>query len=313
LEDLHLDERIMQFLSIVNTMFTKINQQEQPRFHARHYSVTPLGTRSGLIQWVDGATPLFGLYKRWQQREAVLQAQKDSFPQPQPVPPVPRPSELYYSRIGPALKAVGMSLDVSRRDWPLSVMKDVLKELMEATPSNLLAKELWCSCITPSEWMTHNIESALGATGVEGIFRLSCEQVNTPLHFTLLSYNTDETLLRSDVYLQVVQIMRRGRETLLTLLEAFVYDPLVDWTAGGEVNWFKNRDETLAVLPQVEEAVDEYLVLQDLLCQGEKLQAKLQEEMDFLEGAENHPDHVILTLEHRSQTEQHCSLGVCVN
>lgn len=66
----------MQFLSIVNTMFTKINQQEQPRFHARHYSVTPLGTRSGLIQWVDGATPLFGLYKRWQQREAVLQAQK---------------------------------------------------------------------------------------------------------------------------------------------------------------------------------------------------------------------------------------------
>ncbi|KAM7372511.1 hypothetical protein PAMP_009675 [Pampus punctatissimus] len=379
LEDLHLDERIMQFLSIVNTMFTKINQQEQPHFHARHYSVTPLGTRSGLIQWVDGATPLFGLYKRWQQREAVLQAQKaqDSFQQ-QPVPPVPRPSELYYSRIGPALKAVGLSLDVTRRDWPLGVMKEVLKELMEATPSNLLAKELWCSCTTPSEWwrvtqsyarstavmsmvgyiiglgdrhldnvlidmttgevvhidynvcfekgkslrvpekvpfrMTHNIETALGVTGVEGIFRLSCEQV--------------------------VQMMRRGRETLLTLLEAFVYDPLVDWTAGGEVgfagavyggggqqadskqskremerditrslfssrvaeikvNWFKNREEMLAVLPQVEEAMEEYLVLQDLLCQGEKLQAKLQEEMAFLDGAENHPDHLILTLEQR--------------
>ncbi|XP_035470486.2 serine/threonine-protein kinase SMG1 isoform X2 [Scophthalmus maximus] len=379
LEDLHLDERIMQFLSIVNTMFTKINQQEQPHFRARHYSVTPLGTRSGLIQWVDGATPLFGLYKRWQQREAVLQTQKaqDSFQQ-QPVPPVPRPSELYYSRIGPALKAVGLSLDVTRRDWPLSVMKEVLKELMEATPSNLLAKELWCSCTTPSEWwrvtqsyarstavmsmvgyiiglgdrhldnvlidmttgevvhidynvcfekgkslrvpekvpfrMTHNIETALGVTGVEGIFRLSCEQV--------------------------VQMMRRGRETLLTLLEAFVYDPLVDWTAGGEVgfagavyggggqqadskqskremerditrslfssrvaeikvNWFKNRDEMLAVLPQVEEGVEEYLVLQELLCQGEKLQAKLQEEISFLEGAENHPDHLILTLEQR--------------
>lgn len=28
--------------------------------------------------------------------------------------------------------------------------------------------------------------------------------------------------------------MRRGRETLLTLLEAFVYDPLVDWRAGNE-------------------------------------------------------------------------------
>lgn len=65
---------------------------------------------------------------------------------------VPRPSELYYSKIGPALKAVGLSLDVSRRDWPLSMMRDVLRELMEATPPNLLAKELWCSCATPSEW-----------------------------------------------------------------------------------------------------------------------------------------------------------------
>ena len=27
-----------------------------------------------------------------------------------------------------------------------------------------------------------------------------------------------------------MRILRRGRETLLTLLEAFVYDPLIDWT-----------------------------------------------------------------------------------
>lgn len=67
-----------------------------------------------------------------------------------------------------------------------------------------------------------------------------------------------------------------------------------------QVNWFKNRDEMLAVLPQVEEAVEEYLVLQELLCQGVKLQGKLQEEVAFLEGAENHPDHLILTLEQRS-------------
>ncbi|XP_047289749.1 serine/threonine-protein kinase SMG1 isoform X4 [Homo sapiens] len=379
LEDLHLDERIMQFLSIVNTMFATINRQETPRFHARHYSVTPLGTRSGLIQWVDGATPLFGLYKRWQQREAALQAQKaqDSYQTPQNPGIVPRPSELYYSKIGPALKTVGLSLDVSRRDWPLHVMKAVLEELMEATPPNLLAKELWSSCTTPDEWwrvtqsyarstavmsmvgyiiglgdrhldnvlidmttgevvhidynvcfekgkslrvpekvpfrMTQNIETALGVTGVEGVFRLSCEQV---LH-----------------------IMRRGRETLLTLLEAFVYDPLVDWTAGGEagfagavyggggqqaeskqskremereitrslfssrvaeikVNWFKNRDEMLVVLPKLDGSLDEYLSLQEQLTDVEKLQGKLLEEIEFLEGAEgvDHPSH---TLQHR--------------
>jgi hypothetical protein len=52
--------------------------------------------------------------------------------------------------------------------------------------------------------MTQNIEAALGLTGVEGMFRLSCEQV--------------------------MRILRKGKETLLTLLEAFVYDPLLDWT-----------------------------------------------------------------------------------
>ncbi|KAL0992596.1 hypothetical protein UPYG_G00095530 [Umbra pygmaea] len=61
LEDLHLDERIMQFLSIVNTMFTKVNQQERPHFQARHYSVTPLGTRFWLIhRWIGPRLRLSG-------------------------------------------------------------------------------------------------------------------------------------------------------------------------------------------------------------------------------------------------------------
>jgi PI-3-kinase-related kinase SMG-1 len=34
----------------------------------------------------------------------------------------------------------------------------------------------------------------------------------------------------------VLKSLKRGRETLLTLLEAFVYDPLVDWAIEGEDN-----------------------------------------------------------------------------
>jgi PI-3-kinase-related kinase SMG-1 len=71
LEDLHLDERIMQFLSIANTMMQRNSLTSESMYRARHYSVIPLGPRSGLISWVDGVTPLFGLYKRWQQRETA--------------------------------------------------------------------------------------------------------------------------------------------------------------------------------------------------------------------------------------------------
>lgn len=98
--------------------------------------------------FLDFLFPFFGVSGL----SSFLYQGQDSLQQQQPIPPVPRPSELYYSHIGPALKAVGLSLDVTRRDWPLNVMKEVLKELMEATPSNLLAKELWCSCTTPREW-----------------------------------------------------------------------------------------------------------------------------------------------------------------
>lgn len=45
---------------------------------------------------------------------------------------------------------------------------------------------------------------------VQGIFRFACEHT--------------------------LRVMRRGRETLLTLLEAFVYDPLVDWRAGADTS-----------------------------------------------------------------------------
>lgn len=33
----------------------------------------------------------------------------------------------------------------------------------------------------------------------------------------------------------VLKTLKKGRETLLTLLEAFVYDPLVDWAVGEDI------------------------------------------------------------------------------
>ncbi|KAK7113677.1 hypothetical protein V1264_012925 [Littorina saxatilis] len=276
LEDLHLDERIMQFLSIVNNMFASASkgQGERMQYRARHYSVTPLGPRSGLIQWVEGATPLFGLYKKWQQREAYAQTLRAGATANQSNAPVAvaRPSEVFYSKLTPALKEKGLETTENRKEWPLSTLRKVLEDLMDDTPDDLLAKELWCASAGAGEWwhmvqtysrstavmsmigyiiglgdrhldnvlvdlatgevvhidynvcfekgknlrvpervpfrMTQNIETALGVTGVEGIFRLSSEHV--------------------------LKTMRKGRETLLTLLEAFVYDPLVDWTTGNE-------------------------------------------------------------------------------
>ena len=112
-----------------------------------------MGSRSGLIQWVEGLTPLFTPYKRWQQREALAQQLK----QPQtgstaaPVP-IQRPSEVYYAKLTPALKEQGISNHDNRKDWPLATQRQVLQELIHETPADLVAKELWCSSLSSDSW-----------------------------------------------------------------------------------------------------------------------------------------------------------------
>uniref|UniRef100_A0A182W5R0 non-specific serine/threonine protein kinase n=1 Tax=Anopheles minimus TaxID=112268 RepID=A0A182W5R0_9DIPT len=270
LEDLHLDERIMQFLSIANLMMTRSIDcnGNVTHYRAEHYSVIPLGPRSGLITWVDNTVPIFSLYKKWQQREALQKKEAKSGGSS-----ALRPSELFYSKLNPLLQSHGIKSSASRREWPLPVLKQVLAQLQQDTPRDLLAKELWCHSATASSWrqvtrnyslslavmsvigyviglgdrhldnvlvklasgeivhidynvcfekgktlrvpekvpfrLTPNLEEALGLTGIEGTFRLACEHV--------------------------LKSLKKGSRTLLTLLEAFVYDPLVDWAIGEEI------------------------------------------------------------------------------
>ena len=51
-------------------------------------------------------TPLFGLYKRWQQRQAVAQMlkQQSGGTASNNQPNLPRPSEIYYNKLTPALR-----------------------------------------------------------------------------------------------------------------------------------------------------------------------------------------------------------------
>ncbi|GBC43817.2 serine/threonine-protein kinase SMG1 isoform X3 [Rhizophagus irregularis DAOM 181602=DAOM 197198] len=283
LEDLHLDERIMQLLRITNDLFNRDKQSRSRKLRARHYAVIPLGDHSGMIQWVENATCMFVLYKKWQHREhfaKLLQTNNNAEIAGNPL----RPSDMFFEKIGKALKKEGWATSSSRRNWPKSVLKSVFLELISETPSDLLEKEVWSSCSSPSEWwdknislsrslavmsiigyiiglgdrhldnilidfnqgevihidynvcfekgkklrvpetipfrLTQNLETALGITGVEGVFRIACEHA--------------------------LRVMRENKEMLITLLEAFVYDPLVDWNQ----DLSENKDKQIMELEE---------------------------------------------------------------
>lgn len=232
--------------------------------------MVPLGPRSGIIQWVEGAVPMFSMYKRWHQRrqqrhEVTKKGSERQIPQ--------KPADQYYNKLIPHLRDHGIHNLDNRKEWPLPIMRQVMMELIEETPDDLLSLELWLSSKNSQEWhrlttnltrsiavmsiigyiiglgdrhldnllvdfksgeiihidynvcfekgaklripervpcrLTQNMVKVFGLTGVNGVFRQSCEHT--------------------------LEILRGGKETLLTLLEAFVYDPLVDWTPGVEL------------------------------------------------------------------------------
>ena len=369
LEDLHLDERIMQFLGVANQMMA--GGGAGARYRARNYSVVPLGPRSGLIQWVGGAMPLFSLYKRWQVRQqAHLEAAKRT---EEAAKVVSKPSDQFYSKMLPLLRKHGVTKMDDRKSWPVALLKQVLGELVAETPDTLLAQELWLGSTSSDAWwrltqsitrsfavmsvigyilglgdrhldnvlvdlnkghvvhidynisfekgrnlripervpcrLTQNIVSVFGVTGVEGLFRHSCEHT--------------------------LGVLRRGRETLLTLLEAFVYDPLVDWTPGlggglagamyggqgeqgaegreemestltfsmlgvrvAEVKgaWMDNRNDLVAGLIQVEDSLGVWLELAGGLAARAEDLASLHRSMSMLKEAEVHPGHRLHSL-----------------
>lgn len=106
-----------------------------------------MGAHSGLISWVDGMTPIFALYKKWQQRQATSPKKEKTPPNTtnptatakpttktttskSPPQAILRPSELYFQKLTPLLNKHNIkATQSSRKEWPLDVLKQVLAEL----------------------------------------------------------------------------------------------------------------------------------------------------------------------------------------
>jgi PI-3-kinase-related kinase SMG-1 len=151
-EDLRLDSRIMQLLEAINSLLYSSSNTRSRNITLRFYSVTPVSGRAGLIQWVENVSSIYNVYKSWQKRSQLAQAQAEAQLSSvstgnihNPVAPVPRPSDMFYGKIIPALKEKGIKRVVSRRDWPLDVKRKVLLELMNETPKQILWQEMWCA------------------------------------------------------------------------------------------------------------------------------------------------------------------------
>ncbi|ORX56229.1 hypothetical protein DM01DRAFT_1406563 [Hesseltinella vesiculosa] len=134
MEDLQLDERIMQLLTTINQLLQEDPKTNARDLYARTYAVIPLSPFSGMIQWVQHATPLFAFYKHWLQQQA----------QARPV---------FADLVLQELKAQGLKATTHRRNWPASVLRKVYQQLESSTPRDLFAKAIWQNSQDSDDWV----------------------------------------------------------------------------------------------------------------------------------------------------------------
>ncbi|XP_077233177.1 uncharacterized protein LOC143875497 [Tasmannia lanceolata] len=268
-EDLRLDARIMQLLQAINSFMYSCADTHSCSLGIRYYSVTPISGRAGLIQWVDNVISIYSVFKSWQNRIQLAQLYSVGTGNVNNgVSPPPRPSDMFYGKIIPALKEKGIRRVISRRDWPHEVKRKVLLDLMKETPRQLLYQEIWCASegfkafssklkrfsgsVSAMSMVGHVL--GLGDRHLDNILMDFCtgdvihidynicfdkgKRLKIPEIVPFRLTQTIETALgltgiegtfRANCE-AVVNVLRKNKDILLMLLEVFVWDPLVEWT-----------------------------------------------------------------------------------
>ncbi|KAL1916083.1 uncharacterized protein VTP21DRAFT_6087 [Calcarisporiella thermophila] len=234
-DDLRKDARLMEFNSMINKLLKKDPESRKRLLHIRTYAVVPLNEECGLIEWVPNTTGLrHVLMKLFRSKnitvshQEIKQILEQTQPTPQDVflkkllpkfPPVlhewflenfPEPTSWLASRLAYAttlavMSMVGFILGLGDRHGENILFDELSGDIIHVDFNCLFDKGLAFEKPEKVPFrLTHNLVDALGITGYEGVFRKSCEVS--------------------------LRVLRNNKESLMSVLETFMHDPLCEWS-----------------------------------------------------------------------------------
>lgn len=234
-DDLRTDQRLMEFNGMINRSLKRDAESSIRQLYIRTYAVVPLNEECGIIEWVEGLKTLreilLNLYKM---RGIVInyshiaQLMKEASSAPGNIkiftegvlgmfPPVlptwfiqqyPNPSawfaaRLKYTRSCAVMSMVGTILGLGDRHGENVLLEEGNGGIFHVDFNCLFDKGLTFQLPERVPFrLTHNMVAAMGIYGYEGPFR-RCSELT-------------------------LSILRQQEETLMTILEAFIYDPTLD-------------------------------------------------------------------------------------
>ncbi|KAJ8730029.1 hypothetical protein PYW07_017067 [Mythimna separata] len=236
-DDLRKDYRLMEFNGVVNRFLQDAPETRRRRLYIRTYSVLPLNEECGLIEWVPnlvGLRPILmhiykqkGIHTSNRELKEMMCANKDPVEKKRRIyeqqllprhPPVFQEwfrrvfSDPYgwyqarsaYVRTTAVMSMVGYILGLGDRHGENISFDSTNGDTVHVDFNCLFNKG------EAFEWpervpfrLTHNMEAAMGPLRHEGMFRKSCEAV--------------------------MRALRAQTAALMSVIEPFVYDPLVSW------------------------------------------------------------------------------------
>ncbi|KAI0019098.1 phosphatidyl inositol 3-kinase-like protein [Xylariomycetidae sp. FL0641] len=234
-DDLRTDQRLMEFNGMINRSLKRDAESSRRQLYIRTYAVTPLNEECGIIEWVDGLKTLRDIllniyrsrgiapnYAQLQQlmKEAATSEKNTriftdqvlrAFPPVLPhwfIAQFPNPSawfaaRLRYARSCAVMSMVGTILGLGDRHGENVLLEEGNGGVFHVDFNCLFDKGLTFAQPERVPFrLTHNMVAAMGIYGYEGPFR-KCSELT-------------------------LAILRQQEETLMTILEAFIYDPTLD-------------------------------------------------------------------------------------
>ncbi|KAI4194332.1 MAG: hypothetical protein LQ350_007823 [Teloschistes chrysophthalmus] len=270
-DDLRKDQRLMEFNAMINRFLKKDAESSRRRLYIKTYAVTPLNEECGLIEWVDNLKTLREILLNTYNQKGVpvqygeLKALLNEASSP-PIKPdmfteqilakfpsvfhewfvdmFPEPgawftARLRYTRSCAVMSIVGHVLGLGDRHGENILFEEGNGGTFHVDFNCLFDKGLTFEKpeLVPFR-LTHNMVDAFGAYGYEGPFRKSCELT--------------------------ARILRQHEDTLMTILETFLYDPTTDFIGKKKKNAGMIPDTPEGVLDSVRSKVRGLLPLESV-------------------------------------------------
>ncbi len=240
-EDLRQDERVMQLFGLVNTLLSKDPETFKRQLEIQRYPVIPLSPNSGLIGWVPDCDTLHNLIRDYRENRRILlniehRLMLQMAPDYDNLTLLQKVEVFEYSLDNTTgqdlykvlwLKSKNSEVWLDRRTnytRSLAVMSMVgyVLGLGDRHPSNLMLDRYsgkvvhidFGDCFEVAMHrekfpekipfrLTRMLINAMEVSGIEGNFRITCENV--------------------------MRVLRTNKDSLMAVLEAFVHDPLINW------------------------------------------------------------------------------------